>query len=179
MLRPRYEAPWGHVQFSAILRDLGYNDGVAGSNHTVGYGLQVSSQFDISAKDNLFAAGIYGRGFSRFIVDFGGLGLDGALDNTNDLKAIPAYGYYASLQHLLDTRHRLVATGSWLREEPTSSVPVNISERTMYGALSFIWTPWPTVDIGTTVLYGENHTINGAFGHAWRIQTALQLYLAR
>lgn len=179
VVRPRYEAPWGHVQFSAIVRDLGYNDGVAGSNHTVGYGLQASSQLRLTPRDNLFAAGIYGRGYARFIVDFGGLGLDAALDGTGDLKSIPTYGYYGSLQHLLTTRHRLVATGSWLREEPTSSVPVNLSERTLYGALSFIWTPWPTVDIGFTGLYGENHTISGAVGHAWRFQSALQLYLVK
>ena len=179
VIRPRYVAPWGHFQLSAVVRDLGYLDAQPGENRTAGFGILAATQVRITRRDNIFAAGIYGQGYSRFIVDAGGLNLDAAPDANGELQAIPAYGWYASLQHLLGTKWRAVGTVSSLRLEPVSTLPATTLRRTFYTAVSAVHSPRRTVDIGFSVLYGENHTLGGANGYAWRIHSALQLYLVK
>jgi hypothetical protein len=179
VVRPRYEAPWGHLQLAAIARGLSYNDGQDGRNGTFGYGATATTVVAVGPRNNVFVGGMWGHGISRYVLDLGGLGLDGALDANGELTAIPSYGVYGSLQHLFSIRFRSVATAGWLRVEPPSTMPASTTARTAYYALSAIWSPRPTVDIGTTALYGEHRTTDGGFGRAWRYQAALQLYLAK
>lgn len=179
VLKPRYEAPWGHLQVSAVVRGLSFNDGQAGRDRATGYGVQPTATIAVSPRNNLFAGGIWGHGVARYVNDLGGLGLDAAVDANGDFTAIPVYGAYASLQHLFSIRLRGVATAGWLRVEPPSTVPASTTERTAYYGLTAIWSPRPTVDFGVTALYGENRTVDGSSGHAWRYQGGLQLYLAQ
>ncbi len=179
VVRPRYEAPWGHVQVAAIARGLSVNDGQDGRDGVIGYGATATTVVSVGPRDNLFAGVMGGRGIARYVLDLGGLGLDGALDANGALTAIPTYGVYASLQHLFGIRFRAVATAGWLRVEPPATMPASTTERTGYYGLSGIWSPRPTVDIGVTSLYGEHRTRDGSFGRAWRFQGALQLYLAK
>jgi hypothetical protein len=179
VLKPRYEAPWGHVQVSAVVRGLSYNDGQPGRDRVTGFGVQPTATIAVGPRDNLFAGGIWGHGVARYVNDLGGLGLDAAVDANGDFTAIPVYGAYASLQHLFSIRFRAVATAGWLRVEPPSTMPAATTERTAYYGLTAIWSPRTTVDIGFTSLYGENRTRDGSNGHAWRFQGGLQLYLAK
>ena len=179
VVRPRYEAPWGHVQLAGVVRRLGYNDGLPGSNSATAYGLHASALLAATRRDNVSAGGIWGEGVAHYTVDFGGIGLDAAVDAGGTFQALPLYGWYVSLQHLFSPRYRGVATTGWLRVEPTNAQPATTTSRTQYGSLAFIWTPRPTVDFGFTAIYGEHHTVNGSMGHAWRYQGAIQLYIAQ
>jgi hypothetical protein len=179
VVRPRYEAAWGHVQVATIVRGLSYNDGQDGRNRTTGYGVQPTALIGVGPRDNLFVGGVWGHGVARYVNDLGGLGLDGAVEADGGLTAIPVYGWYVSLQHLLSPRWRGVVTGGWLQVDPPATMPGTTTERTVYYGASAIWSPRPTVDIGTTALYGQHRTRDGSEGHAWRFQTALQLYLAK
>jgi len=179
VLRPRYEAPWGHVQISAVVRGLSYNDGQAGRDQVTGYGVQPTATVAVGPRDNVFAGGVWGHGVARYVNDLGGLGLDAAVDANGDFTAIPAFGGYASLQHVFSIRLRAVATAGWLRVEPPSTMPGTTTARTAYYSGSVIWSPRPTVDIGCTTLYGENRTMDGSIGHAWRFQGGLQLYVGK
>ena len=60
-----------------------------------------------------------------------------------------------------------------------ATLPATTLRRTLYSAVSAVHSPRRTVDIGFSVLYGENHTLGGANGYAWRIHSALQLYLVK
>jgi len=179
VVRPRYEAPWGHVQVAAIARGLAFNDGQDGRNGVLGYGAEATSHVVVGRRDNLFAGAMWGHGIARYVLDLGGLGLDGAPDANGDLIAIPTYGVYGSLQHRFDPRLRGVLTGGWLRVEAPTTMPGTTTRRTVYYGVSAIWSPRPTVDIGTTMLYGENHALDGSTGHALRVQGGLQIYLAK
>jgi hypothetical protein len=167
------------VQVSAVVRGLSYNDSVAGRNRVTGYGVQPTTTIAVTARDVIFAGAVWGHGVARYLNDLGGLGLDATLDADGDFVAIPVLGAYASLQHRFAVTFRGVATAGRLRVDPPSTMPGSTTERTAYYALSAIWSPRPTVDIGATAIYGEHRTADGTEGRAWRFQTALQLYIAK
>ena len=179
VVRPRYEAPWGHFQLSAVLRDLVYNDGVAGTNSTLGWGVLAAALIDVGSRDAIALGATAGRGHARYVLDLGGLGLDAAVNAAGDLEAIPAYGPYASLQHRFAPSWRAVLTAGWLGVDAPSTMPGTTTDQTQYYAASGIWSPRPTVDAGFSALYGVNQTLDGSRGHAWRIQGGLLLHVGR
>ena len=179
VVRPRYEAPWGHVQLSGIVRDLAYDDGVAGRTKTVGWGVQATALVAVGGHDAISVGAVGGRGEARYVLDLGGLGLDAAPNAAGALEAIPAYGPYVSLQHRFRPTWRAVLTAGWLGVDAPSTMPGTTTDRTQYYAVSSIWSPRETVDFGVSALYGEHRTLDGSLGHAWRLQSGLLLHVAR
>ncbi len=72
-LRGRYEAEWGHLQASGVLRRLGWQDGGI-DQHATGYGVNAAGSVKTFGEDYLVAGGIWGKGIARYIADISGWG---------------------------------------------------------------------------------------------------------
>jgi len=177
VVRPRLDAGWGHIQAALVARDLAYNDGVAGRNGAVGWGLLAAGAVQLNPANALSLGALYGHGIARYSLDFSGLGLDAALDPGGTLKAIPVYGGYAGVQHRWSDKLRSNLTGGLLWAEPFSNMAPTTEKHTVYAATSVVFSPRKPMFWGFEVLYGRNETLNGSTGYAWRIQSGLKIDL--
>jgi len=177
VVRPRLDADWGHFQVALVARDLAYDDGVAGSNATMGWGVQAAGMYQLNPANALFLDGMYGRGIARYSRDFNGYGLDAAPDPGGTLKAIPVYGGYASVQHRWSETLRSNLTGGLLWTDPHSNMAPTTEKQTIYAASSLVFSPRKPLFWGFEVLYGRNETLDGSHGYAWRIQSGLKINL--
>ena len=98
-VRLRRNAPWGHLQLSAILRRIGYE--TLGSAESVPRGYQVGWGFDLGMSYKTGRAGlltlaaVFGRGISSYINDGGtDLAPDGESASLR-AKAVPIFGWAA------------------------------------------------------------------------------------
>ncbi len=70
----RHEMRYGHVQLSALFRDIAAFLPDGRSDSVFGWGFNLAGLFKVFGKDNFVYQGAYGNGISRYINDTSGLG---------------------------------------------------------------------------------------------------------
>ena len=177
--RGRVDATWGSFQAAAILRDLGYDDNVAGRNRVPGYGLNLASVIGTFGEDNVKLGAVAGRGIGRYVSDISGLGLDAAPGADLSLEAVPVFGGYAAYQHFWSPRFRSSLIGGGLQADNTAGQTGDAFHRSAYGAINLMWQAANLASFGVEYLYGYHQVQDGRDGWAARLQFAIQLDLYR
>jgi len=88
----RLERPWGHVQASAVIRQIGYSEGERDES-APGYGIGLSGLAKLGG-DFAMAGLTYGDGVARYFNDLGGRGYDALIEPGGDVRTLSAYGGY-------------------------------------------------------------------------------------
>jgi cell division protein FtsL len=177
VLAARTEHEWGHLQWSAVLRQLGYTDGEHG-DQTLGGGTSFAGAIKTGGSsahsDLLMFGGVWGKGISRYVGDTGGSGLDAAIGPDGRLHAITSWGSYAAYTHYWtsDWRSNLVYGVTRILDSPF--IATTAFRNSAYGAANLIWSPISTLTVGVELLHGQLQEQNIRKNDDTRIQGSLQ-----
>lgn len=171
-LQLRHEMSYGHVQLSALFRDVSafLPNGV--SDSVFGWGFNLAGLFKIAQKDNFVYQGAYGHGIERYINDTSGLGIDAAVKSVQDpeLEAVPVVATYGGFQHYWLSQLRSSVVYGFLQSENTPAQVASAFHRSEYTAVNLIWSPLAQLTLGTEFLYGWRVNKDNSRGNAPRIQ---------
>ncbi|HLZ64709.1 MAG TPA: DcaP family trimeric outer membrane transporter [Aliidongia sp.] len=174
VVRWRRDDSWGHVQLSAMGREIQYNDGLPHHDSSVmGYGLGLAGIINTWGKDRISFQINGGEGIGRYIQD--------ANNNTifvtkhSNLVAGAALGAQAAYQHwFTDTvRTNLIWATTHFDTVP-GITPATANADLYQQYVNLYWSPVPTVNIGLEYNRGERHTVGGLEGTANRFQAGFQ-----
>lgn len=178
-LRARYEGARGHVQLAGVFRRLDYTDGTGQGDSAYGSGVQLAGLLRTWGEDYFVAAGVYGKGISRYISDISGIGLDAVVDPNGNLEALTAKGGYGAYTHYWTPRLRTTAVAGVLDMDNKWFQPGDAFQRSQYYAGNLIWNPYGTLSLGVEYIYGKLRSFDGTERSADRLQMAVQYDFVR
>jgi hypothetical protein len=166
-----WHGDWGHLKPALMGRQLQGDNDVDGDDDTeFGWGAQLAGDIKIpllAKKDNFKFQGVYGAGTGSYNNDGG---IDDAVFDGSDLKAIKSFQGYGALQHWWIDSLRSNAVFGYVDVDNRNVQPGDTLERTMYFAGNLVWSPVKEMDIGGEYLWGQRENKNGDVGTARRIQ---------
>ena len=174
----RRESPLGHLQATAIFRDLAYEADDGPDDNVTGWGVSLSGSLNVFEKDKLSAQVTYGEGIARYINDLSGEDLDAAIDD-GDLEAIPVIATMAGYTHHWSEHWRSTLAGGYVQVDAPNSLGGFAIDNTLYGSANIMWQPTPSFRTGLEYLYGHKETLDGSEGEAQRVNFVIRYDLVR
>jgi DcaP outer membrane protein len=162
----------GHVQLGAIFRDIGVKGPIVGSQSTFGWGLNLSSSFNITENDSVQTQLTYGEGLFRYFND-DFVNNDAAFDRNGELTAIPAFGGMVGFTHKWNDVWRSTASYGYVHLHNEFSQGPHAYHMTHYASLNVVWQIRKRLSIGFEGLYGHKEEKSGADGDAFRLQLGI------
>ena len=166
-----WHGDWGHLKPALIGRQLqGDSDDGGDDDNAFGWGVQLAGDIKVpllAKKDNFKFQAVYGAGIGSYNNDGG---IDDAVFDGNDLKAIKSFQGYGALQHWWLDSLRSNAVFGYVDVDNRNQQHSDTLERTMYFAGNLVWSPIDHMDIGGEYLWGQRDNKNGDVGTARRIQ---------
>jgi hypothetical protein len=192
-----YNAPWGHLNLHAVLRDIYWHDGSNASgtadhaqNSEFGWAIGFSGNWNVPiGKDSLAWEVAYGEGAGRYVNSDGPPTPDAFLihkDGTSSpsLKTIPAWLVQANYTHFWTDTLRSNVAGSYWRQrnhdaingEPgsTSSNEAKLFKQTYTLHANLIWSPVPQTNFGIEFIRMQGKLQSGQSGDLTRMQISAQ-----
>ena len=168
--RLNYRGDWGYVQAGAILRQVGFETvggtGPVLSDDAVGWGLNLSTNLNVFAKDRIILSTVFGEAIANYMNDGGSdVVVVGGEAETLPLLGVVAYYDHYWLPNLSSSvgysfteidNHRSQAGDSFKLGE--------------YASANLLWSPWEKTLIGVEYLYGQREDKDGSTGEDHRIQ---------
>jgi len=173
----RLERPWGHVQASAVIRQIGYSEGDHDES-TSGYGLALSGLVKLGG-DFAMAGVTYGDGVARYFNDLGGRGYDALIEPGGDVRTLTAYGGYLGFTRHWTPRWRSNVVGGVVVLERDALLAPTAFRASGYGALNLIWAVSPSFSVGVEALYGRHELQNGQDADVTRLLASLKYDFVR
>lgn len=165
----RHNYSKGHVQLAAIGRYLYYrkNNDV---RTTFGAGLVLTGTHRLTPKDLITYQLVAGSGIERYMVSFGGRGLDALPSrDSKELETLPIIGGYLGYKHHWHQKlFSSFVAGYCSVRLPESYNPQSIF-RGIYASTNLFWNPVPKLTIGPEVVFGDHLDFEGNYGKNWRI----------
>lgn len=174
----RLEGESGHLQTSALLRQLSYDSDSGLSDDTLGWGASMSGVLNLLEKDQLSLQVSYGEGMSRYVNDLSGLDLDAAYVN-GSLEPIPALAVMAGFTHLWSDHWRSTVTGGYVGVDAPESIGGTALESTLYSSVNLMWQPSKSFRVGFEYLFGIKETLDGAERNGHRLNFVVRYDLVR
>jgi hypothetical protein len=188
----RYEADYGHVQLSTLLRSIGYRPTDGSVTEEPGFGFSASTVFHPWAylmggnpvhKDNpsglersrILVQYTFGWGIGRYIQDTAGLGLDGQVDPiTGRFDTLYAAGWSVSYEHWFTEKwlSNITYSEDFVGSQPGQPVSTYDGAKYLTAALWYI--PVRNMSIGCEYVWGERENLNGQSGRANRVNGLFQ-----
>ena len=159
----------GHVQFGAILRDIGAKGPIVGDQSAFGWGLNLSTSLNVFDRDSLQAQLTYGEGLFRYFND-DFANNDAAFDSSGNLTPIPAFGAMIGYTHKWSDILRSTASYGYVHLDNEFSQEPDAYHQTHYASLNLVWQARKRLTLGLEGLYGHKEEKSGADGDAFRIQ---------
>jgi len=171
----RHEMDFGHVQLSALFRDIAAFLPDGRSDSVFGWGFNLAGLFKIG-KDNFVYQGAYGNGLERYINDTSGLGIDATVISAQkpQLEAVPVVATYGGYQHYWLPKLRSSLVYGFLQAQNTPAQTKSAFHRSEYSAANLIWSPIAQLSFGTEFLYGWRVNQDRSTGNAPRIQLSMK-----
>jgi hypothetical protein len=179
VVRYRYETDDYHFNTAGLFRSVGGVTSSGQSDHVFGYGVMASGLVRLWGRDNIVFQAVYGEGISRYFIDPKNLNLDAGYDSLGVLKAQPAYGGYAAIQHFWNDQWRSTVTYGFLQINTTETSPADTYKKTQYLDCNLMYSPAEGITIGGGFLWGQRVNKNDVSGEGFRINFLLKYDLVR
>ncbi|MBP6796787.1 MAG: hypothetical protein KA124_01695 [Luteimonas sp.] len=174
-LTARYVAKgdWGHFSVAGLLRQLKSGDESAG-----GAAISLSGKFNLGASDDIRWMANYGAGIGRYLAF--GLGADAVLDANGDLHAQDGAGGFVAWRHAFTPQLRTNLMYSIAEFDNDKGLagwgPLSYAavERAQSFHANVIYSPFPKLDIGAEIGWGERALEDDRKGDLKRIQTTVK-----
>jgi hypothetical protein len=171
----RYEKEGlGHMQFSALFRDLGARDGLGNDHHVFGWGVNLGAGIDICKSDSVQVLGVYGHGVGGLGNDAGFFNSDAAFTAEGSLKALPYWSMMGGYTHRWSDQFRSTFTYGYVNLDNTSGQSADFYHVTHYASANIIWQLRKRLSVGLEGLYGFKEAHSGIdSGNHWRLQLGM------
>jgi hypothetical protein len=164
---------WGHFSVAGLLRQL-----KSGDESTTGAAVSLSGRFNLGASDDIRWMANYGTGIGRYMAF--GLGADAVLDANGELHSQTGAGGFVAWRHAFSPKLRsnlmysvaefdndrsLAGWGleSWAAVERAQSFHANL-----------IYSPFPKLDVGAEISWGQRELEDNRKGDLRRIHTTVK-----
>jgi len=169
-----------HIRSSAVLRQItaiwdGDTTGEAESQVT-GWGLSLSGKtatqfWNADGLDNIMFQINYGEGIGRYVNDLNTVtGEDAIFDSNGNLETLPVFAGYVAYQHWWRENARSTINLSWVNVSNLDFEGDDAYHKTFRGAINYIWSPTPRIDLGAEIIHGNRENKNGDKADASQIQ---------
>lgn len=169
------------LRFSAIMRNMLYNNPLSGKNvDKVGWGIQLSGAAEITPWLTAYYQGVYGKGINSYIQDLTDCGMDllPSKGNPNVLNAVKSWGAYGGLQFNICPSVFATATYSHVRTYAKDCEAPNADNQyryAQYAVGNIFWDINSLFEVGLEYIYGRRVNYDGTQPHDSRIQAMVQL----
>jgi hypothetical protein len=163
----------GHAQFATVFRDIGARSATFGTDESLGWGTNLSAEFDAFSGDTVLGQVTCGEGIGSLGNDTTSLNSDAAFDKNGDLVALPYVGVFAGYTHRWADVWRSTATYGFVNLDPQASQGPDAYRQTHYASVNLIWQLRKSLSVGVEALYGHKETQGHAKGDAVRTQVGV------
>jgi hypothetical protein len=154
-----------HIRSSLVLRQITaiWELDSTGENESqvLGWGVSLSGKtavtsWNSSDRDNLMFQLNFGEGIGRYINDLNTVGgEDAKFDDNGNLETLPVVAGYIAYQHWWRENTRSTINLSWVKVDNLDFESDDAYRKTFRGAVNYIWSPTPRIDIGAEVIFGS------------------------
>jgi hypothetical protein len=171
----RYEqAGLGHLQFSAMFRDLGATDDAGQDFHVFGWGVNLSAGIDLTKSDSLQLLGVYGEGVGGMGNDTSFLNSDAAFNASGDLEALPYWSGMIGFTHRWSDAFRSTVSYGYVNLDNASGQAPTFYHTSQYASANLVWQMRKRLSVGLEGLYGIKEAQDGTTsGDHWRAQIGM------
>ena len=174
-LTARYVAKgdWGHFSIAGLLRQL-----KSGDESDSGAAVSLSGRFNLGANDDIRWMANYGSGIGRYL-GFG-LGADAVLDANGNLHAQNGGGGFVAWRHAFTPKLRSNLMYSMAEFDNDRSLAgwgpgsFAATERAQSFHANLIYSPFPKLDIGAELGWGQRELEDDRKGDLRRVQTTVK-----
>ncbi len=169
-----------HIRSALVFRQITaiWADDITGETESqvTGWGLSLSGKTDTQfwnadGLDNIMFQINFGEGIGRYVNDLNTIGGEDAIfDSTGNLETLPVFAGYVAYQHWWRESARSTLNLSWVNVDNLSFEDDDAYHKTFRGALNYIWSPTPRIDLGVELIYGERENKNGEDATATQLQ---------
>lgn len=159
---------WGHFSVGALLRQFKYLD-----ETDSGGALTVSGKFNLGASDDIRYQVSGGSGIGRYLAL--GLGPDTVLDAEGRVNAQDGYGGYVAWRHVFNPKLRgNLMYAAAMFDNDTDLTGFGVTERSQSWRVNLIYSPFPKLDLGAELSWGERDLEDERSGDLKRLHTSVK-----
>ena len=168
-----------HIRSSALLRQITAvwaGDPTGDTSKALGWGISLSGKtatrfWNETGNDNFMFQFNVGEGIGRYINDLNTVGgEDAKFDSSGNLETLPVTAGYIAYQHWWRANARSTINLSWVDVNNLSFELDSAYHKTFRGAVNYIWSPTPRIDVGGEIIFGDRENKNGERASATQIQ---------
>ncbi len=159
---------WGHFTVAGMLRQFKWLEETES-----GAALSVSGKFNLGASDDIRWAVNGGSGIGRYLAF--GVGSDTVADAGGNLHALDGYGGFVAWRHVFSPKVRtnLMYSASHF-DNDTGLTGWGVTERTQSLHANLIYSPFPKLDVGAELIYGQRSLEDDREGDLKRLHTSVK-----
>ncbi len=156
---------WGHFSVAGLLRQFKNLD-----DTDTGAAVSVSGKFNLGKSDDLRYAVNAGSGIGRYLAF--GLGSDVVTTATGDIEALDGYGAFVAWRHVFSPqlRSNLMYSAAHF-DNDAALTGFGVTERAQSLHANLIYTPFPKLDVGAELIWGQRSLEDDREGDLRRIHT--------
>ncbi|HLM52298.1 MAG TPA: DcaP family trimeric outer membrane transporter [Pseudoxanthomonas sp.] len=156
---------WGHFTVAGLVRQF-----KAADDTDTGAAVSVSGKFNLGASDDIRYAVNAGSGIGRYLAF--GLGADVVRDATGDIHALDGYGGFVAWRHVFSpqVRGNLMYSAAHYDNNRALTGP-GVTERAHSFHANLIYSPFPKLDVGAELIYGQRFLEDDREGDLTRLHT--------
>jgi len=156
---------WGHFTIAGMLRQFKALD-----ETDTGFAASVSGKFNLGDSDDIRYAVNAGSGIGRYMAF--GLGTDVVQNADGDIEALDGYGGFVAWRHAFSPKLRgnLMYSAAHF-DNDTALTGFGVTERAHSFHANLIYSPFPKLDVGAELIYGERFLEDDREGDLKRLHT--------
>lgn len=159
---------WGHFTVAGLVRQFKYLDETA-----TGGAVSVSGKFNLGTSDDIRYMVNAGSGIGRYLAF--GLGSDTFVDASGDLEPLDGYGAFVSWRHVFNPKLRgnLMYSAAHF-DNDTAITGFGVTERSQSYHANLIYSPFPKLDVGAELSWGQRSLEDDREGDLTRLHTTVK-----
>ncbi|MET0582561.1 MAG: DcaP family trimeric outer membrane transporter [Pseudoxanthomonas sp.] len=156
---------WGHFSVAGMLRQYKWLD-----ETDTGAAVSVSGKFNLGKSDDIRYAVNAGSGIGRYLAF--GLGSDVVVEADGDISALDGYGGFVAWRHVFTPKLRgNLMYSAAMFDNDKAVTGFGVTERAQSIHANLIYSPFPKLDLGAELIFGQRALEDDREGDLRRIHT--------
>ncbi len=159
---------WGHFTVAGMVRQFKLLD-----ETDTGASVSVSGKLNLGKSDDIRYAVNAGQGIGRYLAF--GVGSDVVTEADGDISALDGYGGFVAWRHVFSPKVRTNVMYSAAHFDNDIAITgFGVTERTQSMHANIIYSPFPKLDIGAELIYGQRSLEDEREGDLKRLHTSVK-----
>ncbi|HEU0153261.1 MAG TPA: DcaP family trimeric outer membrane transporter [Arenimonas sp.] len=166
-LRYLHKGDWGHFTVAGLARQLKFETPTSSESESA-FAVSVSGKWNLGASDDIRYMLSGGNGLGRYLAF--GLGPDAMQASDGSLEALDATAGFVAWRHVFSPQWRSNVFYSVARfDNDTALTGLGVTESAQSIHANLIYSPFPKLDVGAELIFGERELESGATGEMNRL----------